>query len=146
MLVLLIINVIVEISLFNGNISFLILIYLLCYYTLGLTDIERDAVEEGYRKGVISILAATSTLAAGVNLPAGRVIIRGMVSYLALPFTTEDKLISLFTHFKTFFFYHIPEFDHFLDTISPPPSYSHPAHRDIHRSLNSFPTRRTSVL
>ena len=42
----------------------------------GLTTDEREAVESGYKTGVLSILMATSTLAVGVNLPAQRVIIR----------------------------------------------------------------------
>jgi len=48
------------------------------FHHAGLADYEKDALEEAFRQGVLSVIVATSTLGTGINLPAARVIFRSL--------------------------------------------------------------------
>jgi len=51
------------------------------FHNAGLTNEQRRLVENAFKKGNIKCIIATPTLAAGINLPARRVIVRDVYRY-----------------------------------------------------------------
>ncbi|MHA2202217.1 MAG: DEAD/DEAH box helicase, partial [Candidatus Hodarchaeales archaeon] len=51
------------------------------FHHAGLNSQQRDLVEKAFKKGLIKALCATPTLAAGVNLPAKRVVVSSVYRY-----------------------------------------------------------------
>lgn len=51
------------------------------FHHAGLTNAQRRLVESSFKKGLVSCIVATPTLAAGINLPARTVIVRDVRRY-----------------------------------------------------------------
>ncbi len=53
----------------------------IAFHHAGLVQKQKDLIEEEFKKGAIKIICATPTLAAGVDLPAFRVVIKSLKRY-----------------------------------------------------------------
>ncbi len=52
-----------------------------CFHHAGLTNSQRKAVEDAFKRGLLKVIVATPTLAAGINLPSRTVIVRDVTRY-----------------------------------------------------------------
>lgn len=61
---------------------------------VGLSSDDRTTVERLYRQGQIKVIACTSTLSTGVNLPADRVLIRLDQGPLNINYISYNQMIG----------------------------------------------------
>jgi len=54
------------------------------FHHAGLTSAQRKMIEQGFKSGLIKIITATPTLAAGINLPAYRVVVRDLKRFSSI--------------------------------------------------------------
>ncbi|HUI00196.1 MAG TPA: DEAD/DEAH box helicase [Nitrososphaerales archaeon] len=93
------------------------------FHHAGLPHEHRRIVEDAYRSRAVKLLASTPTLAAGVNLPARRVVIADLSRYDAE--AGASAAISVLEYRQMAGRAGRPQYDEFGETVMiPPPAYS----------------------
>jgi helicase len=93
------------------------------FHHAGLPHEHRKIVEDAYRARAVKLLASTPTLAAGVNLPARRVVIADLSRYDGA--TGMNAPISVLEYRQMAGRAGRPQYDEYGETVMvPPPSYS----------------------
>ena len=93
------------------------------FHHAGLPHEHRKIVEDAYRERALKLLASTPTLAAGVNLPARRVVIADLSRYDGE--AGMSSAISVLEYRQMAGRAGRPQYDEFGETVMiPPPSYS----------------------
>lgn len=94
------------------------------FHHAGLPHEHRKIVEEAYRERAVKLLASTPTLAAGVNLPARRVVIADISRYDGTLGT--NSAISVLEYRQMAGRAGRPQYDEYGETVIVPPSAYNP--------------------
>jgi helicase len=113
------------------------------FHHAGLEPEHRKIVEEYYRARAIKLLAATPTLAAGVNIPARRVVIADMTRYDVE--SGGNSEISVLEYRQMAGRAGRPQYDEYGETVIIPPP-SRPAAQTLEHYANEPPEPITSRL
>jgi len=81
--------------------------YGIAFHHAGLLPKERKLIEDGYRKHIIKVICSTTTLSAGINMPARLVILKDFKKYITSGYNIKNfkgfhENGDGFSYFKSF--------------------------------------------